>query len=88
MRALRCDVLRCASASPLKTAANHHTFPSRSRSQQTEQGQEYAVHLSPEDTVGSVKHKLEQQTQVGGAAGGEERTLSPKRQPQRGTLAA
>ncbi|GBF89622.1 ubiquitin-like domain-containing CTD phosphatase [Raphidocelis subcapitata] len=28
------------------------------------QGQEYAVHLSPDDTVSSVKHKLEQQTQV------------------------
>lgn len=28
------------------------------------QGQEYAVHLSPDDTVASVKHKLEQQTQV------------------------
>ncbi|KIZ06716.1 ubiquitin-like domain containing CTD phosphatase 1 [Monoraphidium neglectum] len=28
------------------------------------QGQEYAVHLTPEDTVATVKHKLEQQTQV------------------------
>ncbi|KAI8474471.1 MAG: MGC81798 protein-like protein [Monoraphidium minutum] len=28
------------------------------------QGQEYAVHLTDEDTVGTVKHKLEQQTQV------------------------
>lgn len=50
-----CAALRCAlpptpGARPLR----------RSRLQ----GQEYAVHLVPEDTVASVKHKLEAQTQV------------------------
>jgi hypothetical protein len=40
---------------PLPLPSHHHPL----------KGQEYAVHLEPGDTVATIKHKLEQQTQVG-----------------------